>query len=145
MVCFLLNTFKISSPNDIYSAQFGSLEMMKALCPQQTTMAQEKTIIPKSFEEIKQSLDPDYSYLILQQPYSTRESKDFDEIFEALKNLTGRNIGQKIYYDKNQNQFIFIVKLKPGQKKKIMNELHTLRFIKDAIFFIYGDQYMQNE
>jgi len=62
--------------------------------------------ISSSFEEIKQKLDPDFSYVIFEKATEFNEGKDFSEIMHVFPTLREENPVWQIYRDKAKGKLL---------------------------------------
>lgn len=88
--------------------------------------------------EIKQNLDPSFSYLIFEKSFSKENEYDFEEIVSILSPFKKRIRKYNIYHDRSGSRCMLAVQLRPRQKNQIVSEIMNMKLPKDIIFYIYG-------
>jgi hypothetical protein len=96
--------------------------------------------IPSNIDEIKQKLDPAFSYLFFEKDVRPEEASSFDEITSLLSRYH-KGINKKaLYYDDTVNLLFLVVELVPRQKDKIISEFLNVQLPGNITFYIYGDR-----
>lgn len=90
------------------------------------------------FENIKQTLDPAYSYLIFEKAVTSYGEDEFSEIFNALSKLNLENFEWKIHHDKVKEVALLVVKVDPDRPDKILEKFLGMGIPKDITFYSYG-------
>jgi hypothetical protein len=101
-------------------------------------MRQSDHSISANWAEIKQNLDPSFSYLIFEKAVSKGKENDFEEIVSILSPFKKRIRKHDIYHDRFGRRCLLAVQLRPRQKNKIVPEIMNMKLPKDMIFYIYG-------
>lgn len=96
-----------------------------------------------SFAEIKQQLDPAYSYLILEKTVENNMDAEFEAILTFLSPFKEAIETHEIFRDKSRGRMMLIVRLVQEQKDHIIREILKKKLPQGIVFYIYGRQSMQ--
>ena len=96
--------------------------------------------ISSTFAEIKQSLDPDYSYMLFEKPVGSAEGNDFQEIIAMLSRFEKEVLECEVQRDKGREGLALLVKLDPKKMDKISEEFLNIGLPKDVTFYVYGSR-----
>jgi hypothetical protein len=88
--------------------------------------------------EIKENLDPSFSYLVFEKAASKGKEYDFEEIVASLSPFNKMIRKYDIYQDKSGSRCLLAVQLRLRHKNKIVPEIMNMKLPKDMIFYIYG-------
>ena len=94
-------------------------------------------IISSTFEQIRQDMDPAFSYIVFERP-GPAGSGSFREVFEALNRLEMPIIELKSYHDQTGERMLLVAKFDAGRTDKIMEEIFNAGLPKDVTFYGYG-------
>ncbi len=88
--------------------------------------------------EIKENLDPSFSYLVFEKADSREKEYDFEEIVAMLSPFKKMIRKLDIYHDRSGSRCLLAVQLRPRKKNKIVPQIMNMKLPKDIIFYIYG-------
>ena len=91
-----------------------------------------------SLAEIKQTLDPAYSYIVFEKAAGTGKRVEFKEIIQVLSLFKRGILEQEIHRDEGRERLLLVVKIAPEEMNKIKEELLKIRLAEDITFYIYG-------
>lgn len=91
-----------------------------------------------NWAEIKENLDPSFSYLVFEKADSKGKEFDFEEIVAFLSPFKKMIRKHDIYQDRSGSRCLLAVQLRPRQKNKIVPEIMNMKLPKDIILYIYG-------
>ena len=89
-----------------------------------------------SFDEIKQQLDPAYSYLILEKTVENNMDAEFEAILTFLSPYKEAIETHEIFRDKSRGRMMLIVRLVQEQKDHIIREI-LKKNCRRVSFFIF--------
>ena len=95
-------------------------------------------MISANCAEIKENLDPSFSYLVFEKADSKGKEYDFEEIVAILSPFKKMIRKHDIYQDRSGSRCLLAVQLRPRQRNKIVPEIMNMKLPKDIIFYIYG-------
>jgi hypothetical protein len=101
-------------------------------------MRQDDHSLPANFDEIKENLDPSFSYLIFEKAVDRENEDDFDEIVSILASFKKRIMNHNVYRDSSGRSRLLVVQLRPRQKNRLVSEIVKIRLPKDILTYIYG-------
>jgi hypothetical protein len=101
-------------------------------------MRQNDHSIPAKFDEIKQNLDPSFSYLIFEKAVERENEDDFEEIVSILASFKKSIMNHDVYRDSSGRRRLLVVQLRPRQKNELVSEIVKIKLPKDIITYIYG-------
>lgn len=99
---------------------------------------QDDPLITGDWAEIKQNLDPSFSYLVFETNAGQGKTADFNEILfiiSPFKKMIRRHIH---YLDKTGQRSLLVIQLQRGYKNRILREIMNLKLPEDVTFYIYG-------
>ena len=99
---------------------------------------QDDPLISANCAEIKENLDPSFSYLVFEKTDSKGKENDFEEIVALLSPFKKMIRKLDIYQDKSGSRCLLAVQLRPRQKNKVVQEFMNMKLPKDIVFYIYG-------
>lgn len=99
---------------------------------------QDNHSISGDWTELKQNLDPSFSYLIFEKDVGQGQKDNFEEIISILSQFKKRIKEHNIYQDRSGCRFLLVVQLRSQQKNKIISEIMNVKLPKDITFYIYG-------
>jgi hypothetical protein len=91
-----------------------------------------------NFDEIKENLDPAFSYLIFEKAVDEENDNDFEKIVSILASFKKSIINHNVYRDSSGRRRLLVVQLRPRQKNRLASEIVKIRLPKDIITYIYG-------
>lgn len=99
---------------------------------------QDDPLISANCAEIKENLDPSFSYLVFEKADNKGREYDFEKIVAMLSPFK-KMIGKlDIYHDRSGSRCLLAVQLRPRKKNKIVPQIMNMKLPKDIIFYIYG-------
>ena len=99
---------------------------------------QDDPLISANCAEIKENLDPSFSYLVFEKTDSKGKENNFEEIVALLSPFKKMIRKLDIYQDKSGSRCLLAVQLRPRQKNKVVPEFMNMKLPKDIVFYIYG-------
>ena len=99
---------------------------------------QDDPLISANCAEIKENLDPSFSYLVFEKTDSKGKENNFEEIVALLSPFKKMIRKLDIYQDKSGSRCLLAVQLRPRQKNKVVQEFMNMKLPKDIVFYIYG-------
>ena len=94
-------------------------------------------LVSSTFEQIRQDLDPGFSYIIFERP-GPADKAVLREVFEALNRLDMAIHELKTFHDGARGKMLLVAKFDAGRSDKIMEEILSAGLPKDVIFYAYG-------
>jgi hypothetical protein len=91
-----------------------------------------------NFDEIKENLDPAFSYLIFEKAGDEENDNDFEEIVSILASFKKSIINHDVYRDSSGRRGLLVIQLRPRQKNMLASEIVKIRLPKNIITYIYG-------
>jgi hypothetical protein len=101
-------------------------------------MRQDDHSFSANFDEIKENLDPAFSYLIFEKTGDEENEDDFEEIVSILASFKKSIMNHDVYRDSSGRRRLLVVQLRPRRKNKLVSEIVRIRLPKDIITYIYG-------
>ena len=98
---------------------------------------QEDHSISPDWTDLKQNLDPSFSYLIFEKDVGRGKTDDFEKVVSILSPFKKMIRGHNLYGDRYGFRCLLAVQLQPRQKNRIVREIMNLKLPKDIIFYIY--------
>jgi hypothetical protein len=99
---------------------------------------QDNHSISGGWTELKQNLDPSFSYLIFEKNAGQEKPDDFKEIVSILSPFKKRIREHNIYQDGSGCRCLLVVQLRSRQKNQIISEIMNVKLPKDITLYIYG-------
>jgi hypothetical protein len=90
-----------------------------------------------SFEQIKQDLDPAFSYIIFERPGPAGKAF-LSVVFEALDRLNLTIHELKACHDRSAGKMLLVAKFDAGRTDPIMEEIFNAGLPMDVTFYGYG-------
>jgi len=93
-----------------------------------------------SFEEIRESLDPECSYIILERVVRSEEDRDFEAITHLLSCFEDAIFDRRVCYDRRRGCLSLVVKLDPLRLDGIVEECLSEALPRDITCYVYADR-----
>jgi hypothetical protein len=103
-------------------------------------MGSRKKKTVSTLSEIKQKLDPAFSYIVFEKTLVSGESSSFRKIINFLSRFKKNLISYEDYSDKDGRHLLLVVKLAPIELEYISQEIVNIADPEDFSFIIYDSR-----
>ena len=93
-----------------------------------------------SFEEIRETLDPECSYIILERAVRSEEDRDFAAITPLLSCFEGAIFDRRLFYDRGRGCVSLVLKLDALRLDGIVEEFLSEALPRDITCYVYADR-----
>jgi hypothetical protein len=93
-----------------------------------------------SFEEIRETLDPACSYIILERAAALKEERDFTTITDLLLAFEDAILDRQFFYDAGRNCVFLVLKVDSARLDGMVAEFLIEGLPTDITFYIYADR-----
>ncbi len=97
------------------------------------------TSIPTSFEEIRNGLDPSYSYMIFESNEKSEKSVVFLKIKAIFEQYEKGVFEQILYQEKTTGRLLLVIKLNPDLAVMIKQENLNINLPKNIAIYFYSN------
>ena len=98
-----------------------------------------RTSIPTSFEEIRNGLDPFYSYMIFENDEKSGKSVEFLKIKAVFEQHEKGVFEQILYQEKTTGRVLLVIKLNPDLAVMIKQEILNINLPKNIAIYFYSN------
>lgn len=106
--------------------------------PSRKPMNKHRNTILANFAEIKQNLDPSFSYIIFEKTVNPADGPDFSEVSAFITRYKKAVIKQEVYRDPTGKHHLLVVKLSVNELDEISQEILNFTLPEDITVYVYG-------
>ncbi|MBW1982432.1 MAG: hypothetical protein JRJ12_14545 [Deltaproteobacteria bacterium] len=101
-------------------------------------------LLPGSFWQIKEDLDPCRSYVVLEKKVGSGKIADFTEVVQALEETAGTVLETKLHRDAVNSKTFLVVEINSEAAPQVKRTLLHCKLPPDIVLYFYGDTYKKD-